>query len=103
MDGNNTSTLQELVNHVYRGLKELKLQYFKVNALRYLRYEGFNSHAEFYQNKKIDIEELYRTFVNSIHNEIRNKNYMMDYSGFISTISIKPINSTIISFDIFYE
>jgi len=81
MDGNNTSTLQELVNPVYRGLKEMGWQYFKVDALRHLRYEGYNSHAEYYKNKNVDIEKMYRAFVNSIRNEIGNENYMMGCWG----------------------
>ncbi|MEO6446459.1 MAG: alpha-galactosidase [Gemmatimonadaceae bacterium] len=45
MDANNPSTFDALLAPVYRGFREMGYQYFKVDALRHLRYEGYNSHA----------------------------------------------------------
>jgi len=81
MDGNNSQTLDELVKPVYRKLKEIGWQYYKVDALRHLRYEGYNSNAEYYQRKGIDVGIPYRTFVWSIREEIGDENFMMGCWG----------------------
>ena len=44
----------DLVLPVYRQLKTQGWTYFKVDALRHLRYEGYNSHAGFYLTRGID-------------------------------------------------
>ncbi|MEP7384769.1 MAG: alpha-galactosidase, partial [Gemmatimonadota bacterium] len=48
MDANKSPTFDALLAPVYRGLRDMGYQYFKVDALRHLRYEGFNSHAPYF-------------------------------------------------------
>jgi alpha-galactosidase len=66
MDGANPATMRDLVLPVYRQLKAEGWSYFKVDALRHLRYEGYNSHAEFYSTRGIDRVQVYRSFVQQI-------------------------------------
>jgi hypothetical protein len=66
MDGSNPKTLADLVTPVYRSLKESGWQYFKVDALRHLRYEGYNSFADYFARKQLDREAVYRQFASSI-------------------------------------
>ncbi len=66
MDGSNPKTLSDLVTPVYRSLKESGWQYFKVDALRHLRYEGYNSFFDYFTRKQLDREAVYRQFASSI-------------------------------------
>ncbi len=66
MDGSNPKTLSDLVTPVYRSLVDSGWQYFKVDALRHLRYEGFNSFADYFARKQLDREAVYRQFASSI-------------------------------------
>ena len=66
MDGSNPKTLADLVTPVYRSLKDSGWQYFKVDALRHLRYEGYNSYSDYFARKQLDREAVYRQFASSI-------------------------------------
>lgn len=66
MDGSNPKTLADLVTPVYRSLIDSGWQYFKVDALRHLRYEGYNSFADYFARKQLDREAVYRQFASSI-------------------------------------
>lgn len=70
MDGANPRTLADLVVPVYRSLVASGWQYFKVDALRHLRYEGYNSYAEYFRQKSLDREAVYRQFAQSITSAI---------------------------------
>ncbi len=77
MDGSNTATLDTLVRPVYRELVQDGWRYFKIDALRHLRYEGYNSHAAFFTDKQLDVVRVYRDFAQSIRDEIGPKSYML--------------------------
>lgn len=66
MDGSNPKTLADLVTPVYRSLIDSGWQYFKVDALRHLRYEGYNSFADHFARRQLDREAVYRQFASSI-------------------------------------
>jgi hypothetical protein len=66
MDGSNPKTPSDLVTPVYRELKDSGWQYFKVDALRHLKYEGYNSFADYFVRKQLDREAVYRQFASSI-------------------------------------
>ncbi|MEO7965436.1 MAG: hypothetical protein ABIT38_16120, partial [Gemmatimonadaceae bacterium] len=70
MDGSNPATLRDLVRPVYDTLARDGWQYFKVDALRHLLYEGYNSHAEYFAWRKVDREAVYRGFAQSIRDAI---------------------------------
>jgi len=70
MDGSNPLTLTDLVAPVYRSLKASGWKYFKVDALRHLKYEGYNSAADYFAGKQLDREAVYRQFAASITSEL---------------------------------
>jgi hypothetical protein len=70
MDGSNPRTLADLVVPVYRTLKRAGWQYFKVDALRHLKYEGYNSYADYFDKKQLDRDAVYRQLAESITREI---------------------------------
>lgn len=77
MDGANPATMQDLVLPVYRQLKAQGWTYFKVDALRHLRYEGYNSHAGFYASRGIDRMRVYRSFVQQIRDVIGRDAFLL--------------------------
>jgi alpha-galactosidase len=77
MDGANAATMRELVLPVYRQLKAQGWSYFKVDALRHLRYEGYNSHAEFYSQRGIDRVRVFRSFVQQIRDVIGRDAFLL--------------------------
>jgi len=66
MDGANPKTLADLVLPVYRALKNAGWQYFKVDALRHLKYEGYNSFSDYFARKQLDRDAVYRQFASAI-------------------------------------
>lgn len=77
MDGSAPGTLANLVTPVYRGLKAMGWTYFKLDALRHLRYEGYNSFAGYFGAKRLDRTRVYRTFVESVRNAIGREVYLL--------------------------
>ena len=70
MDGSNPKTLADLVLPVYRALKNAGWQYFKVDALRHLKYEGYNSFSDYFARKQLDRDAVYRQFASAITSAI---------------------------------
>jgi hypothetical protein len=77
MDGSNPATLDELVRPVYDSLAREGWQYFKVDALRHLRYEGYNSHADAFQRRGQDRVAVYRDFVQAIRDAIGRQAFLL--------------------------
>jgi alpha-galactosidase len=81
MDGSNPQTVDSLVRPVYRGLTSMGWQYFKVDALRHLRYEGYNSYSDYFSRKGVERKEAFRTVVASIREELGPDNVLMGCWG----------------------
>ncbi len=70
MDGSNPATLDDLVRPVYDSLAAMGWTYYKVDALRHLRYEGYNSHADYFRARGLDREQVYRHVVRTVRDAI---------------------------------
>jgi hypothetical protein len=81
MEGSNNRTIEQLITPVYAGFKNTGWEYFKVDALRHLRYEGYNSHADYFAGKGLDREEVFRGVVKAIRDVISWDSYMMGCWG----------------------
>ncbi|MHB1313144.1 MAG: alpha-galactosidase [Gemmatimonadaceae bacterium] len=77
MDGANPATMRDLVDPVYAGLKKQGWRYFKVDALRHLRYEGYNANAGFYARQGRDRLAVYRSFVQRIRQDIGRDAFLL--------------------------
>ena len=77
MDGTNPATMADLVRPVYRGLRNQGWEYFKVDALRHLRYEGYNSYADYFRRLGKDRTLVYRDFVQDIREAIGREVFML--------------------------
>jgi hypothetical protein len=70
LDASNPAAVDGVVRPVYRGLREMGWEYFKVDALRHLRYEGYNAHAGYFQRTKKDLVTTYRGYVEAVRQEV---------------------------------
>ncbi len=77
MDGSSSATLDTLVRPVYGSLRREGWHYFKVDALRHLRYEGYNSHASYFRDRRLDLVTVYRSFVQAIRDEVGPDSYLL--------------------------
>ena len=80
-DGSNPAVLETLVKPLYRGLKEQGWQYFKVDALRHLRYEGYNANTAYFKSRGIDRVETFRRYAQTIRDEIGRETFMLGCWG----------------------
>jgi hypothetical protein len=76
MDGS-AGTIETLVTPVYRALKEMGWTYFKLDALRHLRYEGYNSFSDFFARRGLDRERVFRGVVAAVRNAIGRDRYLL--------------------------
>jgi|APCry1669188970_1035186.scaffolds.fasta_scaffold00319_13 alpha-galactosidase len=77
MDGSNPETLDKLIRPVYRNFKETGWKYYKLDALRHLRYEGYNSNTGYFNKKKTDRVEAFRNVVKAVRSEIGKDNFLL--------------------------
>jgi hypothetical protein len=76
MDGS-PATMRDLVLPVYSTLRKQGWGYYKVDALRHLRYEGFNSHAAAFTQAKRDRIKVYRDFTRQIRDVIGRESFLL--------------------------
>ncbi len=81
VDGSNAQAVDRIIRPVYRGLEDMGWEYFKVDALRHLRYEGYNSQPEYFRKKGVDRVEAYRKLVQAIREEIGLEHFMLGCWG----------------------
>ena len=81
MDGSNPATLDDLILPVYRQLRQMGWTYFKVDALRHLIYEGYNSHADYFGSRHLDRAAVFRHVVEAIRREIGPEAFLLGSWG----------------------
>ncbi len=81
LDGSSPATLDSIIRPIYRGLREKGWGYFKVDALRHLRYEGYNSYADYFIGRNLDRVNIYRDVVRTIRMEIGEESFMLGCWG----------------------
>ncbi|MEN6312299.1 MAG: alpha-galactosidase [Acidobacteriota bacterium] len=81
LDASKAEAVDAVVRPVYRGLKKMGWEYFKVDALRHLRYEGYNAHASYFRREKRDLVGAYRRYVQAIREEIGRDVFLLGCWG----------------------
>ena len=81
LDASVPAALEAVVKPVYTGLREDGFEYFKVDALRHLRYEGYNSFRSHFRKKGVDVTAAYRTYVQTIRDTIGRDRFMLGCWG----------------------
>jgi alpha-galactosidase len=77
IDASNPEALAQVVQPLYKGLLDMGWQYIKLDALRHLRYEGYNANRDFFEKKKVDPVAAYRKYVRTVRDIIGPKTFLL--------------------------
>ncbi len=77
LNGNNPEALNKIIRPVFKGFSDMGWQYFKIDALRHLRYEGYNSYSQFFDKKKGDRVAAFRNVVKAAREEVGKDNFIL--------------------------
>jgi alpha-galactosidase len=77
MDGSNPKAVEELITPVYKGLREQGWTYFKLDALRHLKYEGYNAYADYFREKKYDRNQAFRNVVKEVRHQVGKDRFLL--------------------------
>ena len=77
VDGSSPDALAALVRPIYRELRSQGWEYFKLDALRHLRYEGYNAYGGHFAAKGVDRADAFRSYVRSVREEIGRDRFLM--------------------------
>jgi hypothetical protein len=69
------------VKPIYLGLREDGFEYFKVDGLRHLRYEGYNTFSDHFRRKRVDVTSAYRRYVQAIRDVIGREYFLLGCWG----------------------
>jgi hypothetical protein len=81
MDGANPATIDKLFSPVYSTLRKQGWNYFKVDALRHLKYEGYNTFQDYFNKKHINRDSVFRSIVQHIRTAIGKDTYLLGCWG----------------------
>lgn len=76
IDGSNPEVAKQLLKPIYGHLSKTGWQYFKIDGLRHLRYDGYNSHIEYFSNNN-NLIKTYRNVVQAIREEVGMDNFLL--------------------------
>ena len=77
IDGSNQEALDKIIKPVYHSFRQMGWQYFKLDGLRHLRYEGYNSNTDYFNRKKTDRIEAFRNVAKAVRIEIGKDNFLL--------------------------
>lgn len=77
MDGTSPGAMDTLVTPVYQALRAMGWGYFKLDALRHLRYEGYNSQAPWFLARGVDRAAVFRDVVRRVREAIGPEAYLL--------------------------
>lgn len=77
MDASNPQAIKQLISPVYAGLNDDGFDYFKLDALRHLKYEGFNSNKQFFAQRNVNRNDAYRSLVKAVRDKISRDKFLL--------------------------
>jgi alpha-galactosidase len=81
LDASKAEAVDAIVRPVYRGLRDMGWEYYKVDALRHLRYEGYNAHSGYFDGPKRSLVGAYRGYVDAVRREIGRDVFLLGCWG----------------------
>jgi alpha-galactosidase len=81
LDGSNAAALDAVVRPLYLGLMEQGWEYIKLDALRHLRYEGYNANRSHFERSKTDLVGAYRNYVRTVRDAIGRDRFLLGCWG----------------------
>ena len=77
VDASVPAALEALVRPLYRGLRDMGWEYFKLDALRHLRYEGYNTFRDHFARKGVEPGNAFRQYVAAVRKEIGDDRFLL--------------------------
>lgn len=77
VDASAPGALDALVRPIYKGLRGMGWEYFKLDALRHLRYEGYNSYRQHFDRKGLQPGDVLRQYVAAVREEIGRGRFLL--------------------------
>jgi hypothetical protein len=77
VDASVPGALDALVRPIYRGLRGMGWEYFKLDALRHLRYEGYNSYRGQFEKKGLEPGAVLRQYVAAVREEVGRDHFLL--------------------------
>ncbi len=77
IDGSNPVAIDSLIRPIYRTFREYGWKYYKLDALRHLMYEGYNSNSGYFSDKRTDRVEAFRNVVKAVREEVGRDNFLL--------------------------
>ncbi len=81
LDASKPEAVDAVVRPVYQGLRDMGWDYFKVDALRHLRYEGYNAHAGHFRRTKKGLVGAFRSYVEAVRQEVGRDHFILGCWG----------------------
>jgi hypothetical protein len=77
LDASNSAALEAVVRPLYRGYLAQGWDYFKLDALRHLRNEGYNANRTYFADRKLDLVGTYRRYVQTVRDTIGPDKFLL--------------------------
>jgi alpha-galactosidase len=77
LDASAPGALDTVVTPLYRGLLAQGWDYFKLDSLRHLRYEGYNANRNYFEKKKADPVAAFRRYVETVRAAIGRDKFLL--------------------------
>jgi alpha-galactosidase len=77
VDASAPGALDGLVRPIYKGLRGMGWEYFKLDALRHLRYEGYNSYRGYFEKKRLQPGDVIRQYVAAVREEVGRDRFLL--------------------------
>jgi hypothetical protein len=81
LDASNRQAMDSIVRPIFRGFREQGWEYFKVDGLRHLRYEGYNAHRDYFDRRKVSLVSAFRTYAATVREAIGRDHFMLGCWG----------------------
>ncbi len=77
LDASIQAALDNVVTPLYKGLMAQSWRYIKLDALRHLRYEGYNANRDYFEGKKADPVAAFRKYVQTVRDAIGRETFLL--------------------------
>ena len=81
LDASNPEAVRNIIRPIFRGFRDQGWEYFKVDGLRHLRYEGYNANRDYFDRKNIGLVDTYRLYAKTVREEIGRDHFMLGCWG----------------------
>lgn len=81
LDASNPQALENVVKPLFQGFRAQGWEYFKVDGLRHLRYEGYNANKDHFDRKKTDRVDAYRRYLKTVRDAVGRDHFILGCWG----------------------